>query len=387
MSVTPLALPGWWTACLREVSGIDVDDHRQLASCLPALQRLTTYLNDTSSRSTGAQRYMKDARLRASYLIYYSTANMLKTWRPLSELVATGSLPASGTLRVLDLGAGPGTGAAGLAALFSGTYAGLPQLSLAITAVDAVSANCATYREVAARVAANAGVEISVSTVTADLATTGLPEGEFDLILAMNVMNELPSSRRLRLLGECAAHLAPHGAVLLIEPALRDTSRALLSLRDHAVHDGWTVHAPCLRQDTCPALEKESDWCHDDVPWDRPTFMAQLDEGMGNIKKSLKYSYLTLTRDGRTLSDAHAEGKSWRVVSERFDEKGRSWCHLCGEAGRVVCQRNHRDRSEANADFGAAERYDILDIAGEEIRAHDLRITPDSPVKLLQLFS
>ena len=64
-----------------------------------------------------------------------------------------------------------------------------------------------------------------------------LPDGQFDLILMGHVVNELfggadAVSKRTALLETVLAKLKPRGTLLILEPALRDTSRALLQVRD-----------------------------------------------------------------------------------------------------------------------------------------------------------
>jgi ribosomal protein RSM22 (predicted rRNA methylase) len=347
------------------------------------VQQLSSYLNDTQARPGAAQRYMKDRRLRAAYLLYYGTANMLKLWRPFRELAAGAALPVDAPLRVLDAGCGPGTGAAGLHALFGDREEGLPvPTHIDVTAMDTVAANLAMYEQVAAAASRHTGLAMRVSTEAANMSAPDMAAGPYDLILAMNLINELPAARQQRFLACCGEQLSERGQLVLIEPALRATSRGLLQRRDELVQDGWTVYAPCFRQDGCPALDKDSDWCHDDVPWQRPPFIETLDEGMGNVKKSLKYSYLILNRHGATLSESMARPGLQRVVSERFDEKGRVWWHMCGADGRQVCQRNHRDRTPANADADALLRYDIIQLEGEKPREHDVRIPPEGRVDI-----
>ncbi len=383
----PLQLPSWWTDVLRKVAGVDVDDAAALRGQLSFLRQLTEYLNQTGARQGGAQRYMKDRRLRGAYLLYYSTANMLKPWRPLRELSAARALPVDRPLRVLDLGAGPGTAAAGLAALLPELLAVPPSdLHIAITALDAVGANLAMYRQVAAEAARMSGCGITVETAIADVGASTETGEAFDLVLAMNVVNELPPAKRARFLAWSAEQLGEAGHLLIIEPALRETSRDLLTLRDAAVQDGWTVCSPCLRQADCPALEKPTDWCHDDVSWQRPEFIEILDEGMGNIKKSLKYSYLLLNRHGAEFTpegEPARSGQLQRVVSERFDEKGRVWWHMCGREGRQVCQRNHRDRTPGNEPADTVQRYDIIALQDAEVRKHDVRIPSEGKLYIL----
>ncbi|MCB2205942.1 small ribosomal subunit Rsm22 family protein [bacterium] len=387
-----LQLPAWWPEALRQVTGIDTGDSSQLHRLLPALRQLTAYLNATDARGSGAQRYMKDKRLRTAYLVYYSSANMLKLHRALRELAMADALP-GGALRVLDLGAGPGTAAAGLAALLPELYPADAIPEIHITAIDAVSQNLATYELVATAVSARGGLSMHVTTQSADLTSPPPLKERYDLVLAMNVVNELPPAKRAQLLTWLGDRTDANGQLLLIEPALRETSRALLELRDEAVRAGWTVFSPCLRQKDCPALIKSTDWCHDDLPWERPDFMEELDEEIGNIKKSLKYSYVVLNRNGKTLREAldtSAPGRTsttsemlTRVVSERFDEKGRLWWHMCGKEGRSVCQRNRRDGTDRNADAERVQRYDVITLKDMERREHDILIPAEGSLRII----
>src|SRR5260370_8774343 len=64
--------------------------------------------------------------------------------------------------------------------------------------------------------------------------TRELPAGEFDLTLAANLLSELPDPIALvRKLG---------GVIVIVEPALRETSRALLKLRDALLSSGAFNH-------------------------------------------------------------------------------------------------------------------------------------------------
>ena len=57
------------------------------------------------------------------------------------------------------------------------------------------------------------------------------------------------------------------GRVILVEPALRETSRELLAVRDQLLAlSELRVVAPCFWTGACPALARERDWCHDAAP-------------------------------------------------------------------------------------------------------------------------
>src|SRR5581483_5101590 len=115
--------------------------------------------------------------------------------------------------------------------------------------------------------------------------------------------------------------LRPDGAMILIEPASRYGSRTLLQCRDELVTSGITIFAPCVRQSTCPALVKESDWCHAAPRWERPRFIRILDEQIGNLRLSLKYSYMIVMKRAlniaSTFPDVDANGL-FRIVSDRI---------------------------------------------------------------------
>ncbi len=382
-----LLLPNWWPVVLERMLGVHPDDAAVTPRYAAALRRLSEYLNDTPSRRHATRPYLRDRVLRETYLLYYATANMLKVLPPLLELRRGGGPGAMDTgdgssdgapLRVLDLGCGPGTGVAALHA-FLETLPEAPAVEM--LALDAVAANTDTATALAAHLRDVTGRKVTLRTETADLAHPPELDAQFDLILGMNVLNELATGPASRLRAWLTRHLAPQGDLLLIEPALRETSRMLLEYRDAAVKEDWTVFAPCFRQGGCPALRDAGDWCHHDVAWERPAFMAALDEEVGNIKKSLKFSFLLLNRDGRTLRDHIALRNPQRVVSELLVEKGRARCFVCGTEGRRMVMRNRRDRREGNAAFDRIERYDIVEVTGEEQRAHDMRIPAEGAVR------
>ena len=94
--------------------------------------------------------------------------------------------------------------------------------------------------------------------------------------------------------------------MLLVEPALRETSRELLAVRDQllALSD-LEIVAPCFWTGACPALARERDWCHDAA------------EVAGSPR--VDFSYLVL-RD-RVAPDPGQP--RYRVVSDPLPEKGR----------------------------------------------------------------
>lgn len=282
--------------------------------------------------------YLADAGLRREYADEIAPRTTVALAKILSGVWPAGR----GVRRALDLGAGTGAAGAALRAHFGG--------KLAVVAVDRVQ-----------------GSEVDV---VADLAVVGARPagvaGRFDLVVAAHLLNELPldTERRARLVRAWAAELLePDGSLVIVEPALRETSRALLAVRDRVIEAGLFVVAPCLWQGPCPARQRERDWCHDAAPVE--------------VAPRVDFSYLVL----RTRGEAASDPGLFRVVSDPLHEKGRRRLYGCGPAGRhaIVLLRKHR--TPENAPFETLERGDLARIARTGFARDGLRLGPESAVE------
>ncbi len=245
--------------------------------------------------------------------------------------------------RVLDLGAGTGAAARAVRSCFGD--------DVELVAVDKVP-----------------GPGILVADVLRGACPAGV-SGRFDLIVAAHLLNELGGSLdlagRVRLVvGWCRDLLEPDGTCIVIEPALRDTSRALLGVRDRLLAAGLHVVAPCLCQTPCPALLRERDWCHDSA------------EVLVAGRSRVDFSYLVLRRS----AVAEVDRDRYRVVSDPLKDKGRLRFFVCGAAGRFVLMRLDRDRSAANQALDRARRGDIMVLPNALVRDDRIRIAADSTV-------
>jgi SAM-dependent methyltransferase len=307
-------------------------------------------------------------------LLFYGVADAAKLGVLLGELAAGQALPTGDTWEVLDLGAGPGVTSLALAEWLRG-HGLRPRLRL--TAVDRDEAALAAgrglfaaYRDLAAD-----GPPVEVRSIRCDLAHTPPPAGRFDLILCANLLCELwreegdAVGARSRFLSRLIAEsLAGGGALCVIEPALREVARGLHAVRDRLLEGGGlTVYAPCLRTGPCPMLRSDRDWCHEDRPIELPERTRLVARLAGVRRHSLKFSYLTLRGDEKTLGRAFPEAR-FRVVSERLVSKGREEVFLCGEPGRLRVLRNRRDRSAVNEPFGELDRGQVVAVEAPESR-------------------
>jgi len=310
----------------------------------------------------------------AARAAFFTIADAMKVAIPLGELANRGAIPPRRPLRITDLGAGCGALSLGLLASLESDAAGgaMFELTLVDRDVDALRIAADALR----RLAAHRRTEVAITTRVADVASTAIPPS--DLIFAGTLLNELPEPQRLPLVERALAALADDGAVILIEPALRDTSRALHVLRDQLIAKGAHVFAPCTRQGApCPMLENPDDWCHEDRKVSLPPRTAELARLTHLRDNGLKFSYLVLRRQALRLVD---RPNAWRVVSEPFPAKGKLELHGCSDEGRVPLRLLRRNRSEANRVFERAERGDVLVVEKTEIEKDTPvdRLTPSA---------
>lgn len=358
---------------LADAHGLDLDLPLADQDLSRGVARLSALF--TRERQGLPDGYWDDASLRRAYLAYFLPVNLAKVQALLDELPLDQSRQADGArpLAVLDVGAGQGTGA--LACLDWLNRRAPDGRSVQVVAVDAAEralADCRRLWEV--YVGGAADDDRRLVTRCLDLRQASAIErlgtdhpGPYDLILLVNCLNELfsgaadPLSRRAGLLRALLALLASEGTLVIIEPALRDLSRELHRLRDLLLAEGrCTVYSPCLHERPCPALIKETDWCHEERPWEPPPLVAAIDREVGLIKDALKFSYLLLRKDGRQIVRRRPD--VYRVVSELRTMKGEKRVWLCNEAGRPEVGRLDRLRSESNAPFDACRRGAIIRI-------------------------
>jgi SAM-dependent methyltransferase len=351
------ALPTDLPAALQERAG---NPDREV---LDGVRRLSALF--TTGRDALQGDYLADRALRRAYLLYFCPVNFAKIQNLLREMPPLPARP----LRVLDLGSGPGVGAlAVLEHLRQGGEAA--HGGSEVLAVDRGSGALRDAEELWSRMDRPTAIPaLTLRCQHLDLERPGRRApwtlGPCDLILLSNCLNELfraaadPIARRARLLERLLEALAPDGTLLIVEPALRETTRALHHLRDRVVGRGAaTVYSPCLHERPCPALAHPDDWCHEERPWTPPAMVQEIDREVGFIKDALKFSYLLLRKDGLTIVERSPA--VYRVVSEVMAMKGEKRVWLCNETGRPLVGRLDKARSEANAPFDGWHRGAIV---------------------------
>ena len=342
-----------------------------LAQAVMNLSRLFT-----TSRPSLPTRYLDDPAHAAAYLSYFLPVNLSKIQVLLDELPNnSGHETPDRPMAVLDLGCGPGTGSL---ALLDWLWHRSPEQAKSVSVLAADSSHDslqdakrlweAYCNEVGIPNAGLRCVEGNLEhPLKGDLGKQIVRGRPYDLIILANCLNELfptagdPPVERAVVVAQLLPFLAPHGTILIVEPALRQTARALHQMRNHILKQGLcTVYSPCLHEAACPALDHPDDWCHEERPWQTPPAIVALDQEVGFIKDALKFSYLLLRTDGRTIVSRSPQ--IFRVVSELRELKGEKRAWLCNETGRPEVGRLDRKASPHNAAVDSWHRGTIVQI-------------------------
>lgn len=311
----------------------------------------------------------------AARALFFTVADAAKIQVPLAELRLRGLLPPTRPLRIVDVGAGAG-------AMTLGAIAALEPHSLEIRAFDRDRRALELLRAASAELPGAWRERVDIGVATTDVRHLELDASSVDIAFAGSLLNELRADEALSLVRELLGSLCESGALIIIEPALRESSRALHELRDCVIGEGLAnVFAPCVRRAApCPALELERDWCHEDRPTSLPERAARMARRTGLRRHGLKFSYLVLRRGDEGLVDAPPDGeRAVRVVSQPRKLKGRRECYGCGDDGRSLVRLLKRNRSPSNRSFDRARRGDVLLMTGDnEIAAADVvtRVAP-----------
>jgi ribosomal protein RSM22 (predicted rRNA methylase) len=278
-------------------------------------------------------------------------------------------------MAVLDLGCGPGTGAL---ALLDWLWHRSPERaeSVSVLATDASHAPLRDTKRLWEAYCQEVGISSKglrcakgnlEHPLKGDLGKQIVRGGPYDLMIMANCLNELfpasvnPPAERAAVVAQLLPFLAPHGTIMIVEPALRQTARALHHMRNHLLKKSLcTVYSPCLHEGACPALDHPDDWCHEERSWQTPPAIAAIDRDVGFIKDALKFSYLLLRTDGRTIVPRSPQ--TFRVVSELRELKGEKRAWLCNETGRPEVGRLDRKATPHNAAVDSWHRGAIVQI-------------------------
>lgn len=325
-------------AAAREVIGEAALTTKALVPAI--LDRSARYTTDRN-RLSNASDPTADLAARAAF---FTIADAMKIAVPIGELRGRGAIPARAPLRIVDIGAGCGAQSLGLATQHHGP--------LSIVAIDRDPLALAIAERAMARFS-----HVAFERRTADVTAVDLPPA--DVVVMGSILNELSAAKRLQVVHSALAAIAADGAVIIVEPALRESARALHELRDIVLSRGLAhVFAPCTRRGTpCPSLRDPDDWCHEDRDVRLPPRTAELARLTHLRDRGMKFSYVVLRHQPTALVESTA---AWRIVSAPRSLKGKLEVFGCGDAGRLPLRLLRKHRSSENRVFDRVCRGDVV---------------------------
>ncbi|PIR18320.1 MAG: hypothetical protein COV46_00565 [Deltaproteobacteria bacterium CG11_big_fil_rev_8_21_14_0_20_49_13] len=316
----------------------------------------------TSERGSMPKNYLNKKELRAGYLLYFVMSNFLKIGFCLDEAGAKSRFANNDVIKIADVGCGPGTGAVACVDYFKA--AGKP---LEITAIDQNSGTLHDAKHIFQTFADKERARLK--TVLLDIHSRNITHSlkeKCDVIIMANFLSEMKEmDSQSAVVQRAMERLTEKGILIIIEPALRWTTRNLMKLHDLllsqvTIRDSrFAVMAPCLHNAECPMLrESRRDWCHMYLDWERPRVMGEIDKLIGNRKDYLKFSYLILSKQ---IADYRLPVTDrWRVVSAPMHSKGKTVLVLCGNGKLLHTTMQDKDLCEKNADYAKTMRGDIV---------------------------
>jgi hypothetical protein len=236
------------------------------------------------------------------YLAYHFPVYFMQTGHLLAMLARDGLLKK--TMTVLDVGTGPGV----VPLAIANFYSRLDDAKATIWSVERSEEHIEAFmylRDHCTKKDEHASIKPPIMADIMLFDPARIPQ-QVDLLVFSNVLNELSSAspeQRADLVMKFAERLSPDGSILIVEPAEETTSTQLRILSLALKKRGLAIHSPCsfvwgtnCTPDRC--------WSFISAPSIRPTrlmeTLAACDEPFRYVNTDIKYSYVVLTKDGRT---------------------------------------------------------------------------------------
>jgi hypothetical protein len=352
------------------------------AALAKAVERLSDLYTTQRGKLAAEQ---ADAVHLAAKREYFLASDAPKVALALDECAARSDtfarLATSERLRVIDLGAGVGATSVGFIAWLAGMRArgaaAAAPPRVAFHAIELGAPAARAYEEAVHAAATAARIDATITVEARDFRTVE-PPPSCDLILCQTALNELlVGERHAAATVDLVTGWARHAPLLVIEPALWTTSRALMALRDDLLARGGAhVVAPCPHQRPCPMLAREGDWCHEARRIDPTPRVARIDRLVGRRDGRALFAFLA-TAPGP--ASAVSPPTLVRLVTDTLGSRGKTERAVCRADGELRLMRLlDREVRDGNRAFLDAERGALLSI--EPMPPND-RISPDADVR------
>ena len=247
-------------------------------------------------------------------------------------------------VRILDVGAGPGTVAVAVARVLEMCDG----ITAEVVSLERSEVFREAYMAVVPAFVKDAGDHVTAPRPIAADITETMPEGEFDLIVCSNMINELAvyGDEKTDLVMQLSTHLVADGNLILLEPADLANATMLRDLSRDLKRRGLTLYAPCndIRGVHCSVSPC---WTFETYADIRPTkLMFALGgdtEKFRFVNTDVKFSYAILRKDGHRRCGYRVPAAAKRA--------------RLAQLKKHVGKRIHVTVSVMSADIGDAKNY------------------------------
>lgn len=341
-------------------SGLNSRELSDVSKALLSLQR-----GLTGDRKLAGSGYMENKAHLGAYLLYYWPVSYMQISFAFNS--CTPFLPNDlQSVSILDIGSGPAPASMAICDLLSSIITNQIEVTLVDSSTKAM--------ELAKRIYGDDNPNVKVRTIKTDL-QQGLPpmSTKFDIIVMSHSINELwkdkadKVERRSEFINHIAENLKPKGLLLISEPALLETSRNLIQVRDILVKNGFGILSPCLKTDSCPALSSPNHTCHAEIQWNPCEPVASIARSAKLDRESVKMTFFAFSKN--TSVPIQYDNAIYRVVSDgMLNKSGRIRYLLCDGEKRIPLSAKNGDLNARQKGFFNLKRYDTVTVQSPEIR-------------------
>lgn len=341
---------------------------RELSSVSQALLSLQRGL--TGNRKLAGSGYMDNKDHLGAYLLYYWPVSYMQISYAINSctlFLSSNSKSSDSTVTILDIGSGPAPASMAICDLLSSITTNQIEVTLVDSSTKAM--------ELAKRIYGDDNPNVKVRTIKTDL-QQGLPpmSTKFDIIVMSHSINELwkdkadKVERRSEFINHIAENLNPTGLLLISEPALLETSRSLIQVRDELIKNGFSILSPCLKSHPCPVLSSgPNHTCHAEIQWNPCEPVASIARSAKLDRESVKMTFFAFCKADSV--PIQPDNVSYRVVSDgMLNKSGRIRYLLCDGEKRIPLSAKNGDSNARQNGFFNLQRYDTVKVQSPEIR-------------------
>lgn len=291
---------------------------------LDSVQELSELLTTERKAQPGKRapllNYFQHPRFRSAYLLYLYPLQAAKFYYlfDLHRDAIRRLVKDREKIRVLDIGAGPGSASAAFLLYLATQFKNPPEVEFIW--MDSNRSILSDGESLLSEAPIPAFPNFSIKSIASNWAKFRF-EGEYDFVMIGNFLNELPSDRSKKL--ERLLKHTQDGRILFVEPAFREAGQKLSQIREELLPSSGLV-GPCLHTGSCP-LSSGTDWCHFSFPVEfKGKWFNWFSKELASRRNWLKFSYLWLDASAKTPEKTNQK----LLISDNLSSKGRPVSYL-----------------------------------------------------------